>query len=82
MWCLLGVTGRQLLRPAMGGSKSTRSKETYNKTVSKAELNGKIDINVTSFFSISYHSNLRLISNMGHSGPVQPFSYINVYYNK
>jgi hypothetical protein len=35
------VTGRQLLRPAMGGSKSTRSKEIYNKTVIKAELNGK-----------------------------------------
>ena len=46
MFCLLSVTGRQLLRPAMGGSKSTRSKENYNKTVSKTELNGKIDRNL------------------------------------
>ena len=39
--CCLIVAGRQLLRPGMWGSKSSRSKDNNNRTVSKAEINGK-----------------------------------------
>ena len=38
--CLICATGRQLLRPAMSGSRAARAKENFNKTVTKNAANG------------------------------------------
>ena len=40
--CIICATGRQLLRPAMSGSRASRAKENVYKTVPKNAANGKL----------------------------------------